>query len=439
MNLRCVLALAVITAAISSSCMAPDRPEITLCGTGAPQPDPSWFLDCLNAFCCGELADGTASRSFIQCAVDHQCAPPTTVAPIDAAVCGNGVLEQPAGEECDGKDVGLATCTSAVGMPATGELGCNPDCTYDTSLCLWCGNGVRDVDEECDRSDLGSQTCGQGSTELPVCTDQCQIDRTNCTPPPSCGDGHKDPGEQCDGQDLGGSICSTAIPGAFGTLGCAGNCVFDTSLCGWCGDWKKNGAEQCDNSDLENHDCSSFGWNSGHLYCDVDCLFVTSDCHYDVTVSNVDDATLLRAYPDWPAGSSTQLSISASDTDTRSSLIRPRNIFSYISPNSQVLTADLCLYADSSTTGLMASLSLPLAGWTEATVTYNSQPFVYSTIQKWFWTNSPNPCVDVTPYVQNWVNGDPNYGVSIGGDDGTAQTFYSHESGYGPSFHVTFR
>ena len=46
--------------------------------------------------------------------------------------CGNGTIE--AGEDCDGRDLGLASCASE-GF-GRGTLACAPDCTFDTSNCI---------------------------------------------------------------------------------------------------------------------------------------------------------------------------------------------------------------------------------------------------------------------------------------------------------------
>jgi len=49
--------------------------------------------------------------------------------PVSGPVCGNGIKES--GEECDGTDLGGATCES-LGF-ASGELSCTDQCTFDTS------------------------------------------------------------------------------------------------------------------------------------------------------------------------------------------------------------------------------------------------------------------------------------------------------------------
>jgi len=56
-----------------------------------------------------------------------------TTCPQDCAQagCGNGRIDD--GEECDGSDLGGATCAS-IGY-VTGSLGCTTSCRYNTSFC----------------------------------------------------------------------------------------------------------------------------------------------------------------------------------------------------------------------------------------------------------------------------------------------------------------
>lgn len=76
--------------------------------------------------------------------------------------CGNGLIDP--GEDCDGAELGGATCVSE-GFES-GTLGCNADCSFSISDCEisdLCGNGVIDGNEECDGANLGGSSCaGEG-------------------------------------------------------------------------------------------------------------------------------------------------------------------------------------------------------------------------------------------------------------------------------------
>jgi hypothetical protein len=105
--------------------------------------------------------------------------------------CGDGVRNQPS-ESCDGADLGGATCQS-VGFLG-GTLACQSDCTFDASGCTGvprCGDGVINrVEEQCDGSDLGGATCTSlgllGGTL--ACGSACTFATAGCT-----GTGETDP------------------------------------------------------------------------------------------------------------------------------------------------------------------------------------------------------------------------------------------------------
>lgn len=73
--------------------------------------------------------------------------------------CGDGMIDP--GEECDGIDLGGATCVSQ-GFDM-GQLGCNDDCTFDDSACEtiqeFCGDGIVNLDEQCEAGMIGNATC----------------------------------------------------------------------------------------------------------------------------------------------------------------------------------------------------------------------------------------------------------------------------------------
>jgi hypothetical protein len=111
-----------------------------------------------------------------------------------AAFCGNGAVD--GDEKCDGAALGGATCES-IGF-ASGTLHCAIGCGFDTSGCVgfapptaFCGNDVKDDDEDCDGDDFGGNDCttlGSPGGEL-ACTKDCGFDSRACDfPPQTIGD-----------------------------------------------------------------------------------------------------------------------------------------------------------------------------------------------------------------------------------------------------------
>lgn len=106
-----------------------------------------------------------------------------------AAVCGDGVINGT--EECDGTALGVSTC-STVGEFNGGELACSSDCTFDVSACTdeipeTCGNGALDSGEDCDGTELGGASCdslGYSGGDL-ACAADCSFDDAACKASPS--------------------------------------------------------------------------------------------------------------------------------------------------------------------------------------------------------------------------------------------------------------
>jgi hypothetical protein len=190
------------------------------------------------------------------------------------AICGNGVLNP--GEQCDGSNLGSNTCVS-LGY-TRGTLVCTSVCTLNTSACTRCGNGVCEVGED---------------------YSSCPAD---CPAPVLCGNGLINPGESCDGANLNSQTCAT-LGYTRGTLSCNSVCQFNTSACTRCGngtcesgeDYNNcpadcpapsvcgngviNTGESCDGANLNSQTCVSQGFAGGTLACNTSCAFNTAGCY----------------------------------------------------------------------------------------------------------------------------------------------------------------
>ena len=215
--------------------------------------------------------------------------------------CGDQALRDPP-EECDPPFMGLRPNCDDHGFHSD-PVDCFPpgsanECTYDTSNCRECGDGVvNDPTEECDGADLGAQPdCpDHGSYQPgPVGCTACSYDTSVCVPIPVCGDNTINQAfEECDGADLGSSPDCSDHGFAPGPVGChpagsASECTYDTSSCSAapsCGDNLVNQAfEDCDGSDMgAQPDCTDHGFSSGTLDCFApgtagECTYDTSGC-----------------------------------------------------------------------------------------------------------------------------------------------------------------
>ncbi len=116
-----------------------------------------------------------------------------------------------------------------------------------------CGNGVLDPGEECDGTNLNSETCATVMTSKPsgtlTCSATCSFDTSACTAP-ECGNDIREGSEVCDGEDLGGQTCAALPDFKGGTLACTEACILDTSAC----------EIDCRNDNFE--DCNPMGGNT---------------------------------------------------------------------------------------------------------------------------------------------------------------------------------
>ena len=238
-----------------------------------------WAADCTPT-CTGGTCPVAPCRD---CAMTIVEAAPTAAAwrASAAPLCGDGVVNQ-AAEECDGGDLGGATC-AGLGYDG-GTLTCAADCTLDDSACAECGNGVVESGEACDGGNLGGATCGDAGCGggVPACTADCSaVSFATCTGCPTCGDGVvNQPSEECDGGDLAGASC--AEHGCQqGGVACTASCTVDYAACSLCcGDGTCESGETCQTCGA---DCvGGTAAQCGNGVCEAgdgeDCVSCPADC-----------------------------------------------------------------------------------------------------------------------------------------------------------------
>jgi len=186
-------------------------------------------------------------------------------------------------------DLGDGSCI-ALGYDG-GVLACHTNCTFDTSACFrteTCGNGVDDD--------------GDGAID---CDDP---DCLGVAPCPRCGDGVRNLDEDCDAQDLAGRTC-VELGYDAGILGCSSACTFDTSRCHFfenctngldddgdglvdcadldcatafecpkCGNGIVQAGEECDGA--VQLTCQDLGFDAGGLSCSPECAWDTTACRH---------------------------------------------------------------------------------------------------------------------------------------------------------------
>ena len=205
--------------------------------------------------------------------------------------CGNSQIDS--GEVCDGNLLGTGTCVSVLNNDqATGSLTCTSSCTYDTSLCSLptCGNGQIDSTEQCDGNLLGSGTCssalGVTATGTLVCgTTSCQYVTTGCTVTPVCGNGIKQSSEGCDdGNTASSDGCSASCVVESGYTCTENSTGFSTcTQNNLCGNGNIDGSEQCDTNNLNGGTCDSAAGTgyTGILKCYAS--GTSNQCTYDIS------------------------------------------------------------------------------------------------------------------------------------------------------------
>ena len=260
----------------SGDCVCP--PSSAVCGNGICESGENittCSLDCRmpqpGAVCGDGSCDKDNGESVNSCPED--CG--------GTVVCNNdGNIDL--GEACDGFNFGAATCATILGAGCTGTLKCTSQCGIDSSGCVCqskpiCGDGKIDAGEECDGNNLGGATCSAvGKCGKPTCK-QCKIDMNSCTACSTCGDGKIDAGEECDGDNFGGATC-----GAMGKCGkpTCNKCKISLSsctACSTCGNGKVDPGEECDGSDDCLPDCTKVVSSQGKCGDNVISLGETCD------------------------------------------------------------------------------------------------------------------------------------------------------------------
>ncbi len=93
-----------------------------------------------------------------------------------------------------------------------------------------CNNGLKETGEQCDGADMGTASCPSGTTGTPRCTLTCTLDTSRCTPTGAvCGNGRIESGEECESNSFGGKTC-TSMGFVSGSLRCI-DCMVDTGGC----------------------------------------------------------------------------------------------------------------------------------------------------------------------------------------------------------------
>jgi len=208
----------------------PNDPTDNFCGDGTFQSNEECEGNNLRGATCASigLVKGTLSCT-------NQCVFDTSM----CGDCGDGVKQD--NEECDGSDLGDATC-EALGFEG-GSLVCNSSCRLITTQCIGdnhgsipatCGDRIRDLGENCDGSDVGGASCQSlgFSGGFLGCTPQCTFDSSRCfqgDSPPADEGGEEEtpnfhgapltPSESSDGTiHMDGRACSTGGMGPYWLL-----------------------------------------------------------------------------------------------------------------------------------------------------------------------------------------------------------------------------
>ncbi len=144
--------------------------------------------DCQDTDCGGSAgpAGVTCCNVDFDCTGDLVCGASKVCEAAQPPLCGDGTVD--AGEACDGSDLAGHTCITQ--SFSGGTLACAPDCTFDTNSCTLAGGGgaltcdgvSKDANEQCDGTDLGGATCESQGFKMGnlLCAASCTFDTSAC-------------------------------------------------------------------------------------------------------------------------------------------------------------------------------------------------------------------------------------------------------------------
>jgi len=217
------------------------------------------------------------------------------------SLCGNGTIES--NEECDGTNLHSETCVTLNVGYTRGTLRCDSYCLFDTSACTYCGDYECESGETVSNCQVDCQfavNCGNGICETGETISNCPSD---CYANGVCGNGIVESGEDCDGSNLGGKTCLTYGYNQ-GTLTCYGTCQVNISNCSNTStvencyngiDDNGNGWIDCDDADCwPLYECANPYCGNG--FCELGELVNTcsSDCNTSACPSQRVEVTRLN-------------------------------------------------------------------------------------------------------------------------------------------------
>jgi cysteine-rich repeat protein len=185
----------------------------------------------------------------------------------DSGACGDGKIDS--GEDCDDSNVVTETC----GYGAESCMVCDSTCHRIAGATSYCGDGHTDAanSESCDGGNDTTETCAYGQTSCTVCDATC---KTVAGAASYCGDGTIDSaaGETCDDSNTVSESC------AYGETSCSvcdASCKSVAGATSYCGDSKVDSAhESCDDGNTTTETCS-VGQTSCSV-CNTTCHSVSS-------------------------------------------------------------------------------------------------------------------------------------------------------------------